>query len=185
MTITMCPAALTGTGRCRKAQCRLRHDVVHCKPCRCFVLHGELQKHRRGEDHRLKCDGGEWKGDTRRPTHDTLQSPYSYVPTLKSLEKLAHKLAVTKKVGGVKLPKAYDNGFENVRRTTIVPARGEVAWHPSLFVSMGEGFDFKSEVGAGNDKKKKSTAPLFIQKTAKNDSLTLVGVDVTGAGSEG
>ena len=137
MTINMCSTTLTGMGKFRKAQCRLRHDVVHCKPCRCFVLHSKLQKHRRAKDHRFKCDGGVWKADTRRPTPATIQSPYSYVPSLKSLEKLVRRLAGSNKVAG----------------SANILARRNVGQH--LFVSGNEILNFKSEVGTGtsNDKK--------------------------------
>ncbi|KAH9005653.1 hypothetical protein EDB86DRAFT_2879843 [Lactarius hatsudake] len=158
MTITVCPVALMGMGKCWDAQCHLRHDVVHCEPCKCFVLHGELAKHRRGEDHQLKCGFGEWKAGAKRPARAILPSPYHYIPTPKPSNKRARKLA----------------------RKEELATRGGEAQH--LSVSGEEGLDFKSEVGVGIDKK---AIPVIIQKTADNVSLTLVDVAVTGAGSRG
>jgi hypothetical protein len=169
MTITACPIALQGMGKCRNAGCHLRHDVVLCKACKCLVLHGELRKHRRGEDHRLKSGFGEWEGETRPPARAILPSPSPYpdVPKLKPSEKRARKLAKKKElVGG--------GG---------VPAGGGEAGQVS--VSGEEGLDFKSEVGADGEKKTNSTIPVIIQKTADGVGLTLVGVGVTGAGSGG
>ncbi|KAH9035960.1 hypothetical protein EDB84DRAFT_1202007 [Lactarius hengduanensis] len=163
MTITVCPVALMGMGKCWDAQCHLRHDVVHCKPCKCFVLHGELAKHRRGEDHQLKCGFGEWKAGARRPARAILPSPDPYVPAPKPLNKRARLLARK----------------EELASTGTVVTRGGEAQH--LSVSGEEGLDFKSEVGVGIDK----TIPVIIQKTADNVSLTLVDVVVTGAGSRG
>ncbi|KAH9041515.1 hypothetical protein EDB83DRAFT_1627734 [Lactarius deliciosus] len=167
MTITVCPVALMGMarmGKCWDAQCHLRHDVVHCEPCKCFVLHGELAKHRRGQYHRLKCGFRGWKARTRRPARAILPSPYHYVPAPKPSNKHARKLARK----------------EELASTGMVPARGVEAQH--LSVSGEEGLDFKSEVGVGIDKK---TIPVIIQKMADNVSLTLVDVAVTGAGSRG
>jgi hypothetical protein len=166
MTITICPAALKGARKCWDAQCRLRHDVVHCETCKCFVLHGELRKHYRGEDHRVKSRFGERKADTMRPPQAVLPSPYPYVPKPKLSEKHARRLAGKKEKAG----------------TGGVPAIGEVTRH--LSVSGEEGLDFK---GVYNDKKTNSTLPVIIQKTADDVGfgLTLVGVVVTGAGSGG
>ena len=156
---------MKGAEKCWDAQCRLRHDVVHCKPCKCFVLHGDLRKHRHGEDHRLKCGCEAWKAAARRPAQAILPSLYPYVPKPKPSEKRARRLAGKEKPAG----------------TGGILPREEVARH--LSVSGEEGLDFKSEFGAG--KKAKSTIPLIIQKTADDVGLTLVGVDVTGAGSGG
>ncbi|KAH8992655.1 P-loop containing nucleoside triphosphate hydrolase protein [Lactarius akahatsu] len=128
----------------------------------CFVLHGELAKHRRGEDHQLKCGFGEWKAGARRPAPAILPSLYPYVPAPKPSNKRARKLARK----------------EEPASTGTVPARGV----EHLSVSGEEGLDFKSEIGAGIDKK---TIAVIIQKTADNVSLTLVDVAVTGAGSRG
>ena len=89
-----------------------------------------------------------------------------------------------KKIIGVNYPESPNDEFETVAGTAKVPAK-EVEEHPSLSVSWEEGLDFKSEVGAGNYKKTKSTIPLIIQKTAANASLTPVGVYATGARSGG
>lgn len=164
MTITVCLAALKGTGKCWDPQCRLRHDVVHCKPCKCFVLHGELRKHFRGEDHRLKCGFEQWKANSRQPAQAILSLPYPYVPKPKPSEKRVHRqLAVS--AGGV-------------------PARGEPAQH--LSVSGEEGLDFK-RVCKKKKKKTNDTIPVIIQKSTDEVgvSLTLVDVEVTGAGSGG
>jgi len=169
MTITVCPAAMTETGKCWDPQCHLRHDVVHCEPCKCFVLHGELWKHRRGEDHRLKSGFGKWKTDARRPALAILPSPYPCVPKSKPSKKRTRKLARRKGVACI----------------GSLPARNGEAEH--IFVSGQEGFDFKSEVGVGKDKKTKSAIPVIIQKaweTPDDVGLTLVGFEVTGAGSE-
>ena len=165
MTITACPVALKKKGVCRDAQCRLRHDFVLCEPCKCFVLHGELRKHCRGEGHRLKSGCGEWE-DTRPPARAILPSPYRYVPKQKPSEKRARRLARKKELAG----------------TGSVPASGGEAQH--LSVSGEEGLDFKSEVGANDEKKTNSTIPVIIQKTADGVGLTLVDMVVTGAGSE-
>ncbi|KAN0127185.1 hypothetical protein V8E53_014991 [Lactarius tabidus] len=166
MTIA-CPIALKGMGRCQNAKCRLRHDVVLCKPCKRFVLHDELRKHRRGEDHRLNSGFGEWKEETERSARAVLPSPSPYVPKPKPSKKRARKLAKRKEPAG----------------TGGVPARGGEAQH--LSVSGEEGLDFKSEVGVDAEKKTNSTIPVIIQKTADGVGLTLVGVGVTGAGSGG
>ncbi|KAI9444104.1 hypothetical protein H4582DRAFT_1919354 [Lactarius indigo] len=163
MTITVCPVALRAR-KCSDAQCHLRHDVVHCEPCKCFVLHSELAKHRRREDHQLKCGFGEWKAAARRPAPTILPSPVPYVPTPKLSNKRARRLARKEEPASI----------------GTVPARGREAQH--LSVSGEEGLDFKSEVGVGIDKK---AIPVIIQKTADNVSLTLVSVAVTGAGSRG
>jgi hypothetical protein len=167
MTITACPVALKGTGRCWDAQCRLRHDVVFCKPCKCFVLHGELRKHCRGEDHRLKSGFGEWKAETKRPAGAVLPPPSRYVAKPKPSEKRARRLAKRKEPAD----------------TSGVPARGGETQHIS--VSGEEGLNFKSEVGVDGEKKTDSTIPVIIQKTAGGVSLTLVSVGITGAGSGG
>ncbi|KAH9059527.1 hypothetical protein EDB87DRAFT_1621414 [Lactarius vividus] len=164
MTITICPVALMGMGKCWDAQCHLRHDIVYCKPCKCFVLHGELARHRRGEDHQLKCGFGEWKAGAKRPARAILPSLTPYVPAPKRSNKRSRKLARKGEPAS----------------TGTVPARGGEAQH--LSVSGEEGLDFKSKVGVGIDKK---TIPVIIQKTADNVSLTLVDVAVTGAGSRG
>ena len=93
MTITVCPVALTGTRKCWDRQCRLRHDVVRCKPCKCLIFHGDLRKHRHGEDHRLNCGFGAWKAAARRPGQAILPSPYPYVTKPKPSKKSARKLA--------------------------------------------------------------------------------------------
>ncbi|KAF8268000.1 hypothetical protein EI94DRAFT_1728933 [Lactarius quietus] len=170
MTITVCPAAMMGAGKCKKSQCRLRHDVVYCKPCKCLVLRGDLRKHRRGEDHRLKSGIEEWSADVGQPALATLPSAHPRVPKSEASEKGAPKLARKEEVAG----------------TGGVPARDEEAEH--ILVSGQEGFDFKSEVGVGKDKKTNSTVPVIIEKAKKTPDgfgLTLVGLEVTGAGSKG
>ncbi|KAI9429206.1 hypothetical protein H4582DRAFT_2032113 [Lactarius indigo] len=160
MTITVCPVAFMGAGKCRDTQCHLRHDIVHCKPCKCFVLHSELAKHRRGEDHRLKCGFREWNAAARRPEPAILSSSIPYGPASKPSNKRARRLARKEELASI----------------STVLAGGE-AQH--LFVSGEEGLEFKSKVG---EKKK---IPLIIQKKVDNVSLTLVSVAVTGAGSRG
>ena len=164
MTITACPVALNGMGKCSDAQCRLRHDVVHCKPCKCFVLHGELATHRRREDHRLKCGFGKWKAEARQPAPSI---PHTYILNPKPSKKLARRLA-----------------RKELARAGSVTARGGEVEMRHLSVSGEEGLEFKSEVGAHTDKKKKCTVPVTILKTADGVSLTLVDVVVT-AGSWG
>ena len=113
----------------------------------------------------LKSGLGAWKAAARRPAQDTLPFSYPYVPKPKPAEKSARR----------------PTGKEKPAGTSGMPPRGEVAQY--LSVSGEEGLDFKSEVGAG--KKTKSTIPVIIQKTADDIGLTLVGVDMTGAGSGG
>jgi hypothetical protein len=192
MTITICPIALQGTGKCWDAQCRLRHDVVLCKPCKCFVLHCELRKHRSGKDHRLKSGFGDWKAETRRRA--ILPSPYPQFtkPKPKPSEKRARRLAKKKELAGTGGVPARGGEAKRARKVakkkeptgTGVPARGGEAQH--LSVSGEEGLDFKSEVGVGGEKTNR-TIPVIIQKTAAADGvgLTLVGMVVTGAGSGG
>lgn len=170
MAITVCPAALQGTGKCRDAQCRLRHDVVHCKPCKCFVLHGELATHRRREDHRVKCGFGKWKTDARWPARAILPSTTPYVPKLpKPSKKRTRREARKEKLAGL----------------CRVSVGGGEAEAQHLSVSGEEGLDFKSKVGISIKKKKDRTTPVVIQKIVdKNVSLTLVDVVVTGAGSQ-
>jgi len=107
------------------AQCHLRHDVVHCKSCKCFVLHGKLATHRRGEDHRLKCGFGKWKAYARRPPRTILPVPYvPYVPKLKPSKKRTGTLARRKELAGI----------------------GGEAEARHLSVSGEEGLDFKSVI---------------------------------------
>ena len=194
MTITVCPVALKGTGKCWDRQCRLRHDVVHCKPCKCFVLHGDLQKHRRGEDHRLKCGFGAWKAAARRPAQAILPSRYPYVPksgvgARKAAARRPARAVLPSRRRYVPKPKQSEKRTRKLAEkekpagASGIPLRGEVAQY--LSVSGEEGLYFKSEVGVGNYKKTKSKVPLFIRKIVDNDSLTLVSVDVTGPGSGG
>jgi len=170
MTITVCPVVLKGTGKCRDAQCHLRHDVVHCKPCKRLVLHGELATHRRGEDHRLKCGFGKWKADARRSARTILPLRHPYVPEPKPLKKRARGKVRKEELAAGR-----------------VPASGGEVEARDLSVSGEDGLDFKSEVGVDIKKKKTRTIPVVVQKTktADNVSLTLVDVVVTGAGSKG
>jgi len=125
------------------AQCHLRHDVVHCKSCKCFVLHGKLATHRRGEDHRLKCGFGKWKAYARRPPLTILPVPYvPYVPKLKPSKKRTGTLARRKELAGI----------------------GGEAEARHLSVSGEEGLDFKSEVGVSVKKKKKKRDACYHPK---------------------
>ncbi|KAI9462824.1 P-loop containing nucleoside triphosphate hydrolase protein [Lactarius psammicola] len=157
--------------------------------CKRFVLHSELAKHRRGEDHRLNCGFGKWKADARWPASAIPLSPYPYVHKLKPSKKRVRRLATSQSKKRVRILATSQSTYlppsrrEVLSGTGRVPARGGETQH--LSVSGEEGLKFKSEVGIGVDKKKNSTIPVIIhwQEMADNDSLTLVGVAVTGTGS--
>src|SRR6266404_2218877 len=170
MTITICPIALKEAGKCRDAQCHLRHDVTYCKPCKCFVLHGELVKHRRGEDHRRKCGFGSWKTDAKRPALVVLPTPFSRARTKQAHPlKSKSKSKSTKKRASTFVSEARQRGKRACRRTRRkkltgeLPPRGGEERH--LFVSREDGLDFKSGVDIGIGKKKKKSIPIVIRKT--------------------
>ena len=160
MPITACPIAREG-GRCLDTQCHLRHDIVECKPCGCFVLHERLAKHRRGEEHMQNCSFPEWKAKAKSPASAIPPLPYPRVPILplrKPTRSQATKITI--------------NGTSN--------RSGE---DPRVLVSKENGLTLKSTTGQGETSSKTATAPIVIKKLRQTDSLALVDVDLTGAES--
>lgn len=152
MPITACPIAREG-GRCLDIQCHLRHDIVKCDPCGCFVLHGRLAKHRRGEEHVQNCSFPEWKAKAKAPASVIPPLPYHRVP-IPMPRKPIRSQAMKITTGGTSNRSGQDQ---------------------RVVVSKENGLTLKSTAF------KTATAPIVIKKVRQNDSLALVDVDLTGA----
>ena len=158
MPITACPTAREG-GRCRDIQCHLRHDIVKCEPCGCFVLHERLARHRRGEEHRENCSFPKWKAKAKSPASAILPLPYPRVPIL-SRRKPTRSRAMKITTGGSSNKSGQD---------------------PRVIVSNENDLTLKSTAGQGRTSSTTATAPIVMKKVVHNDSLALVDVDLTGA----
>ena len=155
MPITVCPIAREG-GRCLDVQCHLRHDIVKCSPCRCFVLHGGLAKHRRGEEHVRNCGFPVWKARAKARRPSVIPPlPYPRVPVPMPRKPIRSR-AVKITTGGTSNRSGQD---------------------PRVVVSNENGLTLKSTTSMI------ATARIVIQKVRQNDSLALVDVDLTGAES--
>ena len=150
MPITVCPIAWKG-GRCRNVRCRLRHDIVQCGPCGCFVLREGLTRHRRGEEHRQNCGFLE---DANPPL------PYPRVPKPPP-QRPARSRAM-------KIPS--DGRPERSERRMII--------------SEEKGLTFKSTAVGQGGTFATATVPIVIERVARQDSLTLIDVKLSGAESE-
>ena len=154
MPITACPIAREGR-RCLDIQCHLRHDIIKCNPCGCFVLHERLANHRRGEKHVQNCSFPEWKAKAKAPASVIPPLPYPRVPVpmpRKPIRSQAMKITS----GGTSNRSGQD---------------------PRVVVSKENGLTLKSATSTT------ATASIVIQKVRQNDSLALVDVDLTGAES--
>ena len=90
----VCPIAWK-RGRCRCVRCRLRHDIVQCGPCRCYVLHDGLARHRRGEDHRRNCNFTE--GEAQADSTTCAISPLPY-PRIRNSPPRRHERRKAKRI---------------------------------------------------------------------------------------
>jgi len=160
MPITACPITREG-GRCRDIQCHLRHDIVKCKPCGCFVLHEKLARHRRGEEHRENCGFPKWKAKAKAPVSAIPPLPYPRVP----------------------IPPPRKPTRSQAMKITISGMSNRSGRDPRVTVSKGNGLTLKSTIGQGGTSSMIATAPIVIKKARQNDSLALVDVDLTGAES--
>lgn len=160
MPITACPIAREG-GSCRDIQCHLRHDIVECKPCGCFILHERLARHRRGEEHMENCSFPEWKAKAKSPASAIPPLPYPRVPTSPP-RKPTRSQAVKITTGGTS-----NRSGQDLR----------------VAVSKENGLTLKSTAGQGGISSTTATASIVIKKVRQTDSLTLVDVDLIGAES--
>jgi len=160
MPITACPIAQEG-GRCRDIQCHLRHDIVKCKPCGCFVLHERLGRHRRGEEHRQNCGFPKWKAKAKSPAPATPPLPYPRVP-IPPPRKPTRIQAMKITIGGTSNRPGQDS---------------------RVIVSRANSQTLKSTTGQGGTASTTATTSVVVKKVRQNDSLALVDVDLTGAES--
>lgn len=167
MPNTICPIARK-KGRCRDIRCRLRHDIVQCGQCRCFVLRERLKRHRRGEEHRRNCGFSDCKAQAS-PAAALARAnpplPYPRVPEPPP-RKPTRSQAMESPTGG---------GFERP---------GE---ERRLLVSEENGLTFKSTASIGTDQGRTfptATATIVIERVARDESFTLIDVKLMGAESE-
>jgi hypothetical protein len=166
----VCPVAAKG-GKCRDVRCRLRHDIVRCEPCRCFVLHERFARHRRGEEHRRNCWFPEKGTHMKLVLHSILSPGLPYPRVAKPAPRKP----------------ALNQPGKNSTGGGGPAKRGERRY----FVVSGEnGLTFKSTDGMGTGQGKAArlttttTIPVVIEKMARNRSLALVDIRLTGAGSK-
>jgi hypothetical protein len=162
MPNTVCPIAWK-RGRCRDAWCRLRHDIVQCGPCRCFVLREGLKRHRRGEEHRRDCGFSEWKAQASPALAGVSPSlPYPRVPEPPPREPARSQV--------MKIPTSASSKRSGEERR--------------IAVSGENGLTFKSTANIRADQERTFTtvtATIVIERVVRHDSLTLVDVKLTGA----
>ncbi|KAI0253342.1 hypothetical protein BJV78DRAFT_1193688 [Lactifluus subvellereus] len=168
MPVTVCPVAAKGR-KCWDVQCHLRHDIVRCGPCRCFVLHESLARHRRGEEHRRNCRFPEKRVHMKLLLQTILSPgpPYPRVPK----------------------PTPRTPALNRARKNPTGGSSARCGDRRYFVVSRENGLTFKSTSdistvqGKGNTVRT-STIAVVIQKVERNRSLALVDVGLTGAGSK-
>jgi len=196
MPIAVCPIA-QNEGRCRDLRCRLRHDVVQCEPCRCYVLHEGLARHRRGEEHRRNCGFTESQARGTSPAYIIPPQPLPYPRARKSPPQIpARKKSTKVHTDGGPKPKRFreewrmDVAEENdlIPKSTTGRGRtlttiGMPTTSPGRIVVSGEdGLTFES-TALQRKVFTAATASIFINKVVSHESLTLVGMKLRGAGS--
>ena len=194
MPITVCPIAQNG-GRCRDLRCRLRHDVVQCEPCRCYVLHEGLARHRRGEEHRQNCDFTESQARRSSPAY-IVPPPLPYPRVRKSPPQIPAREKSTKvpSDGG---PKRFREDWRAVvaeeendltpkstaGRGRTMPIVGKPTAASERMVVSGENGLTLESTAIQRKVFTIATASIFINKLVSHESLTLVGVKLSGAQS--
>jgi hypothetical protein len=165
MPNAICPIAWE-KGTCRDIRCRLRHDIVQCGPCRCFVLREGLKRHHRGVEHRRNCGFSECKAQASPALAGANPPlPYPQVPEPPP-RKPARSQAMETPTGG---------GSQRTGKE----------WH--IVVSEENGLTFKSTASIGTDQGRifpTATATIVIERVNTPDSFTLIDVKLMGAESE-
>ena len=192
MPITVCPIAQNG-GRCRDLRCRLRHDVAQCEPCGCYVLHEGLARHRRGEKHRQNCDFTESQARGSSPAYIVPPLPYPRVrksPLPIPARKKSTKVPTdgkSKRFGGewrMVLAEENDLSLKSIAgRGRTLTTVGKPSERSDRMVVSGENGLTLESTAIQHRVFTTATASIFINKLVSHESLTLVGVKLSGAGS--
>ena len=196
MPIAVCPIAQNG-GRCRDLRCRLRHDVVRCEPCRRYVLHEGLARHRRGEEHRRNCGFMESQPRRITPAHIIPPQPLPYPRVRKSAPQIPARKKATKAPTGGGGPKRFREEWRVVvaEENDLTPKSptglGRTLTTVGRPTTRSERMDVSGEGGLTLEStaiQRKvfpiATVSIFINKVVSHESLTLVDVTLRGAGSD-
>jgi len=188
MPLTVCAIAQNG-GRCRDLRCRLRHDVVQCEPCRCYILHEGIARHRRGDEHRRNCGFAESQARGSSPAYTIPPLPYPRVrksppqiPARKKSTKVPTDGRPKRSEGEWRMVVAEENdlipkstaGRGRTLTTFVKPTRRS----DRMVVSGENGLTLKS-TAIQPRVFTIATASIFINRLVSHESLTLVGVKLS------